>query len=72
MVDFSIPDDLKTAVSSETAPLAVETLALVRALSDLVNEDYALGPPEIALEWLTAQLRMPIAFIGPVERKPSG
>ena len=40
--------------------LAAETLKLERALSDLVNQAYALNPPEIALMWKTAPPRMPL------------
>jgi methylase of polypeptide subunit release factors len=40
--------------------LAAETLKLERALSDLVNQAYALTPEEIALMWKTAPPRMPI------------
>ena len=39
---------------------AAETLTLERALSDLVNQAYALTPVEIALMWQTAPPRMPI------------
>jgi hypothetical protein len=39
---------------------AVETLALERTLSDLVNQAYALTLAEIDLMWKTAPLRMPI------------
>ena len=39
---------------------AAETLTLERALSDLVNQAYALTPAEIALMWKTAPPRMPI------------
>jgi hypothetical protein len=41
--------------------LAAETLTLERALSDLVNQAYALTPAEIALMWQTAPPRMPIS-----------
>ena len=37
-----------------------ETLNLERALSDLVNQAYALTPAEIALMWKTAPPGMPI------------
>src|ERR1035438_6687434 len=40
--------------------LAAETLKLERALSDLVNQAYALTPAEIDLLWQTAPPRMPI------------
>ena len=40
--------------------LAVEALTLERTLSDLVNQAYALNPPEIALMWQTAPPRMPV------------
>jgi hypothetical protein len=40
--------------------LAAETLKLERALSDIVNQAYALSPTEIALMWQTAPPRMPI------------
>jgi hypothetical protein len=40
--------------------LAAETLALERTLSDLVNQAYALTPPEIDLMWKTAPPRMPV------------
>jgi hypothetical protein len=40
--------------------LAAETLELERALSDLVNQAYALTPAEIALMWQTAPPRMPM------------
>jgi hypothetical protein len=39
---------------------AVETLKLERALSDVVNQAYALTPAEIELMWKTAPPRMPI------------
>ena len=40
--------------------LAAEALTLERALSDLVNQAYALTPEEITLMWDTAPPRMPI------------
>lgn len=40
--------------------IAAEALNLERALSDLVNQAYALTPEEIALLWETAPPRMPI------------
>ncbi|MEI7730666.1 MAG: hypothetical protein WCO56_13915, partial [Verrucomicrobiota bacterium] len=40
--------------------LAVETLKLEGALSDLVNQAYGLTPAEIDLMWQTAPPRMPI------------
>ena len=45
--------------------LAAETLKLERALSDLVNEAYALTPAEIELMWQTAPPRMPVARPSP-------
>ena len=39
--------------------LAADTLTLERALSDLVNQAYALTPTEIALMWQTGPPRMP-------------
>ena len=44
--------------------LAAETLNLERALSDLVNQAYALTPAEIALLWQTAPPRMPTRLLG--------
>ena len=40
--------------------LAIETLNLVRTLSDLVNQAYGLTPAEIGLMWKTAPPRMPV------------
>jgi hypothetical protein len=40
--------------------LAAETLNLKRALSDLVNQAYALTTAEIELMWQTAPPRMPV------------
>jgi hypothetical protein len=40
--------------------LATDALTLERALSDLVNQAYALTPAEIELMWQTAPPRMPI------------
>jgi hypothetical protein len=40
--------------------LAVETLKLESALSDLADQAYALTPAEIELMWQTAPPRMPI------------
>ena len=40
--------------------LAAETLTPERALSDLVNQAYALTPADIALMWQTAPPRVPI------------
>jgi hypothetical protein len=49
-----------TRTIEPTRALAAETLNLERALSDLVNQAYALTPAEIGLLWQTAPLRMPI------------
>ena len=43
---------------------AAETVKLEGALSDLVNQAYALPPAEIALMWQTAPPRMPIPAPG--------
>ena len=45
--------------------LAAETLKLERALSDLVNQAYALTPAEIDLLWQTAPPRMPVTRPSP-------
>ena len=52
--------DEYTRTIAPARAIAVETLALERTLSDLVNQAYALTPTEIALMWQTAPPRMPI------------
>jgi hypothetical protein len=52
--------DEYTRTIEPTRALAAETLRLERALSDLVNQAYALTPAEIQLMWQTAPPRMPI------------
>ena len=52
--------DEYTRTIAPARAIAVETLALERTLSDLVNQAYALTPAEIALMWQTAPPRMPI------------
>ena len=51
--------DEYTRTLERARALAAETLTLERALSDLVNQAYALTPAEIALMWQTAPPRMP-------------
>ena len=58
--DVHALQDEYTRTIEPARPLAVETLALVRTLSDLVNQAYALTPAEIDLLWQTAPPRMPI------------
>jgi hypothetical protein len=53
--------DEYTRTIAPARALAVETLALERTLSDLVNQAYGLTPVEVALMWQTAPPRMPIS-----------